>query len=112
MSPKDGLARIWNHDGRRTERLNVQMKAALRAAGTTKFDVEVADMSSTGFRFNTAYNLKVGACVWLTVPGLEALESKVVWRESFNYGCAFVAPLHTAVFDHVVKQFRKRGLAR
>jgi|CXWL01.1.fsa_nt_gi hypothetical protein len=112
MSPNEALARNWNHDGRRTERLGVQMKAALRSAGAIKFDVDVRDMSVAGFRFDTVYTLKVGARVWLTVPGLQALESKVMWCEGFHYGCAFVAPLHTAVFDRIVSQFRKRHVAR
>lgn len=109
MASRTGIAPSWNHDGRRAQRLDVRMKAALRQTGSTKFDVDVLDMSVSGFRFDTAYNLHEGARVWLTVPGLEGLESQVMWRQGFHYGCAFTQPLHTAVFDHIVKQFRKRA---
>ena len=51
--------------------------------------------------------LNVGDRVWLTIPGMGGLESIVVWRENFHYGSAFVSPLHTAVFDHILKQFGK-----
>ena len=107
MASMAEFGRSWNHDGRRSERLDVQMAASLRARGTSKFEVDVHDMSVLGFRFDTVSKLNVGDRVWLTVPGLGALESTVMWRGSFHYGCAFAAPLHTAVFDHLLKQFRK-----
>lgn len=97
----------WNHDGRRAERLDVQMKAALRASGSVKFNVDVIDMSVVGYRFDTASHLNIGDRVWLTVPGMAGLESIVVWRHRHHYGCEFVSALHTAVFDHILKQFRK-----
>ena len=31
-----------------------------------------------------------------------ALEARVAWRDGHRYGCAFVHPLHPAVFDHIV----------
>lgn len=107
MSSKAGPGRRWDHDGRRAERLDVQMKAALRASGSAKFDIEVFDISVVGFRFDAISKLNVGDRVWLTIPGMGGLESIVVWRENFHYGSAFVSPLHTAVFDHILKQFGK-----
>lgn len=99
----------WNHDGRRAERLGVQMVAALRSSGSAKFKVDVVDMSIVGFRFDSPSHLNVGDRIWLTVPGLAGLESVVVWRDRHHYGCAFATPLYTAVFDHILKQFRKAG---
>lgn len=107
MASKAGLGMRWDHDGRRAERLDVQMKAALRASGSIKFDVDVIDMSVVGFRFDTASNLNIGDRVWLTVPGMAGLESAVVWRHRHHYGCEFASPIHTAVLDHIVRQFRK-----
>lgn len=86
------------------------MKAALRKTGTTRFNIDVLDMSVRGFRCETAYNLNPGTRVWLGVPRLEALESIVMWRNEFTYGCAFVTPLHQAVLDHIVKKFRKKNV--
>lgn len=97
----------WNHDGRRAERLNVQMTAALRASGSAKFDVDVLDMSVVGFRFDTISRLNIGDRVWLTIPGMAGMESVVAWRDRDSYGCAFAAPLHTAVFERIINQFRK-----
>lgn len=99
--------RKWDHEGRRAERLGVQMLAALRASGSTKFSVDVIDMSLVGFRFDSAAHLNIGDRVWLTVPGMAGLESVVVWRDRHHYGCGFASPLHNAVFDHIIRHFRK-----
>lgn len=97
----------WDHDGRRAERLGVQMQAALRPSGSTRFDVDVIDMSVVGVGFGTASNLNIGDRVWLTVPGMAGIESHIVWRRGHRYGGEFVSPLHVAVLDHIVRQFRK-----
>ena len=94
----------WNDDGRRAARLGVRFKAALRETGATKFDVDVIDMSISGFRFETAYTLHIGVRVWLTVPGFSGFESTVAWRNNHLYGCRFEAPLHQAVLDHIIAQ--------
>ena len=43
-----------------------------------------------------------GTVVWLTLPGMAALEAVVAWRDKFKYGCAFAKPIHPAVFDHII----------
>lgn len=83
------------------------MKASIRPSGSTKFDVDVVDMSVVGFRLNTPAILSPGDRIWLTVPGKGGLESIVMWRDNYLYGCAFVTPLHIAVFDHILERFRK-----
>lgn len=77
------------------------MQARIRERGTP-FDIDVVDLSPTGFRGETIYNLAIGARIFVTLPGLAALEAKVVWRDAAFVGCAFASPLHPAVFDHIV----------
>jgi PilZ domain len=107
ISARTGLMPSWNHDGRRAQRLDVQMKASLRETGCTKFNVDVLDMSVSGFRFETAYSIAPSTRVWLTIPGLAAQEAVVAWQDRFRYGCYFVNPLHIAVFDHVIAHHRR-----
>ena len=109
VSTRTGLMPSWNHDGRRAQRLDVRMKASLRETGCTKFNVDVLDMSVSGFRFETAYSIAPSTRVWLTIPGLAALEAVVAWQDRFRYGCYFVDPLHIAVFDHIIAQHRRSG---
>ncbi|CAN5431228.1 hypothetical protein BH10PSE15_BH10PSE15_07970 [soil metagenome] len=70
--------------------------------GTDKFDIDVTDLSRTGFQIETIDRITPGATIWLKIPGLAGLEATVNWSRRHCYGCAFVQPLHAAVFDHVV----------
>lgn len=88
---------------RRAERISVRMQASLREPSFTKFDVLVGDLSTDGFRCETHYRIAPGTIVWLTIPGLSALESRVVWANGNAYGCAFTQPLHVAVMEHVAR---------
>jgi PilZ domain len=92
-------------DTRRAQRLSIAFPAMLREPGTTKFQVMVKDLSVTGFRCETSFTMYPGSTVWMTIPGLNGLEACVAWKDGFKYGFAFVAPLHVAVFDHVIRQF-------
>lgn len=94
--PQDG------EDSRRALRKAVKMRAHLRDRGTTRFEIDVVDLSTTGFRAQTSFTLWPGQTVWLTLPGLAGLEAVVAWRDKFRYGCAFAKPLHPAVLDHIV----------
>ncbi len=88
---------------RQTDRISVSFEAQLREPGTSRFSVNVVDLSATGFRCETSFTLVVGATVWLTIPGLTPIEAVVAWRHQFTAGCEFLHPLHIAVFDHVAR---------
>ncbi|WP_394648446.1 pilus assembly protein PilZ [uncultured Sphingomonas sp.] len=77
------------------------MRAHLRDKGQTRFEIDVVDLSSEGFRAETSFTLWPGTIVWLTLPGLAPLEAVIAWRDRFKYGCAFSKPLHPAVFEHI-----------
>lgn len=109
MASNAKIGTQWDHDGRRAERLDVQMQAALRPSGAKKFTVDVSDISVVGVSFGTASNLHIGDRVWLTVPGMAGLESRVVWRNGHRYGCEFINPLYVAVLDHIVQLYRKQS---
>ncbi len=91
-----------NDENRRALRKAVRMRAHLRDRGQTKFEIDVVDLSQSGFRAETSFTLWPGTVVWLTLPGLAGLEAVVAWRDKFKYGCAFQKPLHPAVFEHII----------
>lgn len=107
MASEARLGMRWDHEGRRAERLDVQMQAALRPSGAKKFEVDVIDISLIGVGLGMAANLHIGNRVWLTVPGMAGLESNIVWRNGHRYGCEFLSPLHPAVLDRIVQHYRK-----
>ncbi len=109
MPPPEFARATLTNDVRSAQRLDIRLKASLRETGTGKFSVDVLDMSVTGCRLETSFTLKVGARVWITIPGLAPLEAIVAWKEMYRYGCRFASPLHTAVLDHIVARFRKGG---
>lgn len=76
----------------------------LRQPGGSPLGVTLHDLSRHGFSTEWPYSLLMGALVWLKIPGLEALESKVVWQKQFRVGCRFTHPLHPAVFKKIVER--------
>ena len=93
---------VDTQDPRRALRKAVKGRAHLRDRGQTRFEINVVDLSESGFRAETSFTLWPGTLVWLTLPGLAPLEAVVAWRDKATYGCAFAKPLHPAVFDHIV----------
>lgn len=82
-------------------RVGVAFKARLRDRGTP-FEINIVDLSTTGFRAETVYKVPIGLRVFITLPGLSGIEATAVWRGPEHVGFAFKSPLHPAVLDHIV----------
>jgi PilZ domain len=92
-------------DARAAERRRVSIRALVREAGTSRVDIDVVDLSATGFRFESLYSFAIGARVFLSVPTLAPLEAEIAWRKGSAFGCRFVRPLYPAVFDMLAARF-------
>jgi hypothetical protein len=92
-------------DARGAERRRVGMRATLREFGSQRLEVDVLDLSVTGFRVESIYSIAVGARVYLTIPTFSPLEAVIAWRVRYGYGCKFVRPLHPAVFDTICARY-------
>lgn len=90
-------------DARRALRKTVKLTARLRDRGAKKFEIDVVDLSVSGFRAETEFKLHQGDLVWLTLPGLAGLEARVAWVDGLRLGCSFSQPLYPAVFDNIVR---------
>jgi PilZ domain len=89
-------------------RLDVRFNACLREPGSAqKFEVDVIDLSMTGFRFETSFTIRPGSKVFVTIPGMSALEATVHWARGYIYGAQFERPLYAAVFDLIAARHRK-----
>jgi len=93
---------------RKSQRVNVEMGAALRQRGAAGVSVQIMDLSVDGFRVATHLDLFEGSDVWLRLGGLEACHAKVVWVSGHFVGCRFTRPLHPAVLDMVVAKGKTR----
>jgi len=93
--------------GRRAERAPVKGRARYREPGLNPFDVELFDLSSTGFRMVTFFRPQIGKHIWVNLPGLQPLEAVVRRADGNSYGCEFVDPLHPSVAKHLQVKLRQ-----
>ena len=89
---------------RLAERVEVSFGAALRQRGASGVSVQIADLSTTGFRVATHLELEPGTDVWLRLPGLEPCHARAVWSRGHYVGCEFLRPLHPAVLQMIVRK--------
>jgi PilZ domain len=68
--------------------------------------VRLQDLSPTGFRIAGLMNPSPVAPVSIRIPGMQLLTAHIRWDTGVLVGCEFAAPLHIAVFDHLVRQAR------
>jgi len=71
--------------------------------GIAREVVDVLDISAGGARIRTLSPLRTGDVVWLRLPGIEAIQARVVWTRDFESGCEFVRALHPAVFENIAQ---------
>lgn len=84
---------------------DVAIAADIRVIGSSKNRVKVADMSLTGFRMECLTFISGTQTIFLSIPGFEQLESRVIWQTEWIYGCQFARPLHIAVYEHIARTF-------
>ncbi|HEX8642393.1 MAG TPA: PilZ domain-containing protein [Allosphingosinicella sp.] len=89
---------------RTAERVEVSFGAALRQRGASGVSVQIADLSTNGFRVATHLELEPGTDVWLRLPGLEPCHARAIWCRGHHVGCEFVRPLHPAVLQMIVQR--------
>lgn len=92
-------------EGRAATRRRVKIRALVREAGASRVDIDVVDLSASGFRFESFYRFAPGARVFLSIPSLQPLEAIIAWNGGTNYGCQLVKPLHPAVFETIAARF-------
>lgn len=90
---------------RAAERRRVNIRALVREAGSARVDIDVVDLSESGFRFESYHAFAPGTRVFISMPTFQPLEAVIAWRGSNQYGCRFLKPLHPAVFDTIAARF-------
>lgn len=108
MSIRGQLAQVPQKDLRKYSRRAVNIAARLRDRGTSLIEVEVLDLSTNGCRIQTNVAIDPQSYVWLKLPGMEALFTRVIWVEDKLAGCEFLAPLHRGVIDLLVMNHRRK----
>lgn len=94
---------ITGEPPRGDKRHMVLIGVKLRRPGETWFTSRISDLSDTGFRLQSFVSLKPGMTVWVMFSGFEGRRATVMWTKGHEAGCMFEAPLHRAIYDHIIK---------
>jgi hypothetical protein len=84
---------------RQARRRAVNFAATLEDAGASAQDVQVLDLSATGFRLSAALDAEPGSSLLIKLPFIEATRARVIWARGGEVGCAFSEPLRPADLD-------------
>lgn len=95
-----------NH-GRKAERLPLQADIDFRRTGEHRWRVNIHDISQEGCRVELPVRVIEGDTIWISLPGLEALQGRICWVKEWIAGVEFARPLHPAVFEMVEQRMRK-----
>ena len=101
-----------NSNHRKFERGGVSITANIREHGGGRQQVDVVDLSRSGFRMRTGSLIPKEKTIFLTLPGYAPLEAHIAWHERETYGCEFVQRLHEAIYDHILLTYPHFGARR
>ena len=93
-------------EDRSAPRTKLTIPAQFRASGGRAFHTVVQDLSLSGYCASSVTRLHPGTICWLTLPGLQSLQGRVIWWESNLLGCAFDDLLSPIVHDNLLQRFR------
>lgn len=112
MPSNDDFYRVAAQEDRCGPRTKLTIPATFRASGGRAFQTVVHDLSISGFSASSINRMHEGQMCWLSMPGLEALESEVVWWDNCIVGCAFAELLSPIVHDNILLRYSNVGLKR
>jgi PilZ domain len=92
-------------EDRSAPRVRLKIPATMRPSGSPGFAVVVRDMSLSGVACEALTGMSAGTRVWLTLPGLAALQAKIVWNDGTMVGCEFDTLLNPAVMENILARF-------
>jgi PilZ domain len=92
-------------EDRSAPRIKLNIPASMRPSGSSGFAVIVKDLSLSGVACEALTGMGAGTRVWLTLPGLAALQAKIVWNDGTMVGCEFDSLLNPAVLSNILARF-------
>ena len=78
--------------GRRADRQAFAAQVQFRS-GNRRAAVQVRDISVLGARISGVFLVHENDLIYLKLPMIEPFPARVVWADSFEFGCAFERPL-------------------
>ncbi|HKX80442.1 MAG TPA: PilZ domain-containing protein [Novosphingobium sp.] len=99
-------------EDRSARRTEISIPAMIRPSGGRRFQTVVHDLSLSGFSAMSISRLHEGTLCWLTIPGLESMQARVVWWEASMVGCAFDKLLSPLILEATIERWRGEGYPR
>ena len=96
-------------EDRSAPRVKLNIPASMRPSAAPGFKVIVKDLSLSGVACEALTGMKAGTRVWLTLPGLSALQAEIMWNDGTMVGCAFTNLLNPAVLENILARFPVYG---
>jgi hypothetical protein len=87
----------------RSTRIGVALVCEVRQGTRPWKKVRLEDLSRGGFRIAWFPEARPELPLRIRIPGMQLLSGRIVWRAENTVGCEFAAPLHVAVFEHIVR---------
>ena len=91
----------------REERSRVIIDCEVRQGARPWRVTLLEDMSPNGFCIAWFPGCRPEIPLRIRIPGLQLLSANVRWQKDSSVGCEFDAPLHVAVFEHLLAQARQ-----
>ena len=91
---------------RESNRALISLSCEVRQGTRAWQRIVLKDLSATGFRISGLAHPDPAKLLSIRIPGMQLLSAKIRWNTGIAVGCEFTAPLHIAVFDHLVRQTR------
>jgi len=99
-----------NH-GRRSERVPLHADIEFRRTGEHRWQVDLLDFSPEGCRIELPIRITTDEMIWISLPGLGAMQGRVCWVKGWTAGVEFARPMHPAVFEMVHRKMGGRRSA-
>ena len=87
----------------RSARKSVLRDSTLRHGDNLPVDVQVTDLSTTGFSVDAPLDLEIGALVGLGLGGAGTASARIIRRANSTYGAQFLQPLDPDRVDAAFK---------
>ena len=95
-----------SQEDRCAPRTKLIIPATFRPSGGRAYQTMVNDLSLGGFCCTAVNRHNPGTICWITLPGLESLQSEVVWWDNNLIGCAFANLLSPVVHDNILARWQ------
>ena len=90
-------------EGEQREPGSVQLSLPARVReGTRRWTIDVASLTARTVEFDCYAALRMGALLWIVLPGLEGWPARIVGVEGYRFTCEFTQPLHPAVLERIL----------